>query len=420
MLTALALLLAHTGLSGPVNVSGARGFVAAGSSSSSSSGGGNLTDGGTYTISTSGAGTNANVVIAFLGGVNGSIEAAADGTNATSSVTLPTGFAWSGSDPTYVSTARSFNGSRSLFNRYGYHTYSGGTYDGTGCGTPPCDGAFQWGFRFDTGASGFLRAYTRVVTYKTTGSGVGQIKFQRFTGRLTDAGGGNTGGVTDDNIPNILLNCYTDGIGSAVQLNDGGGSEPNIDMVANPTWVNNGWVMQEYDFTPGTINTANGSIAWRFTNNSTYAALTNGSGSSTSKRFFVTGDNSYRYWIIHHYIANGAQVDGAELNIDRDAVGYFNTASTAFPKNVIACNASTYAASTVCVPEPFLTWSDTTITGTFNKGALTGLTPGTHFWMYVVTGINTVLNSSGIVPTTMNVSDSANDPYAFIDARLAA
>lgn len=408
MLLVLAMLVPvlSSGI-GLVQQSGPRLF----SSSSSSSGGSSLTDGGTFTLSGTGLGSSTASVTAYMGGINGPLEAVANGSRVSTTVSLPSGWAMSGGDPTFVSTARCYNGTKCILHRFGHNTATGGSYDDT---------LYQYGMRFDVGTP-FLRAYTRVISYKT-GFTDGQVKFQRFTGRLTDQFGSNVGGLQDDNLPNVLLNCYHNNDCSQAQTNDNaalggnGFTEPNISFGVDPSWVDDGWVLQEYDFIPGTVGTANGSISWRFTNLQTGTVLS--SGTASTKRFWQSGDSGYRWWVVQMYMANAAGVDGAQLNIDRDFVGFFNTADANFTKFVVFCNASTYASATICVPQPTVTgWNNTQITGTFNKGALPGLVAGTDFWGYVCTGINTC--GTAIVPTTL-LMDAVNDPYAFVDQELAA
>ncbi len=358
-------------------------------------GGADFTDGQTFTMAGSGFGTNANIVQAMIGGPGSNIEAASNGTQL-STVTLPSGWALSGSDPTFVVTSRALNGTRSILHRHGYTVATGGTWSSSN---------FQYGMRFDVGVP-FKRAVTIAASYKT-GFTLGQVKFQRFTGRLTDKDGNGSGGLTDDSLPNTFTNCYTSpGQGSLLQTMDNapangnlGTAETDISLAVDPSWVNDGWVQQHHDFVPGTIDTADGSFAWRYvdaTNVSTVLV----SSSATSKRFWRGSDNGHRYWIPQFFMANEAGIDGAQLNIDSSCLyGLFNTANSNFPKFIFAGNASTYAACTKLVPQQFISWADTSITGTFNKGQLAGLTPGTHFWMYAMSALNTSINSSGVVPT---------------------
>lgn len=369
-----------------------------------SGGGSAFTDGQLFTMAGSSFGTNANVVQAFNGGIAGPIESAANGTDIVSGVTLNSGFAIAGGDPQFISTARALNGTKSILNRVGYTVATGGSFTDPGSG-----GKSIYGIRFDPGAP-FLRAVSIVASYKT-GFTNGQIKFIRFAGKLTNINGSNSDGLTDDSAPDILFNCYHGGIGAKAQWWDntvagstvGSSSRfeeelPNTDLGVDPTWIDDGWVQQSYDFTPGTIETADGAINWRMvdaTNVSTVVVASSTSG----RRFWRTGDSGHRWWLQQFYLANTAQVDGAQINIDRDAYAVFNTASNAFPKFIYAGNASTYTACTKLVVQKFATWADTSITGTFNRGQLGGLTPGSDFWMYAMSGINTAINSSGVVPT---------------------
>lgn len=358
-------------------------------------GGGGLVDGTNVRITGSGFGTNANIVQGFFGGINSPLETATNGLNIVSGLSLGSSWAYPGGDAQFAVTSRTLNGSRSILNRYGYNVATGGTYGGSPT-------ASIYGLRFDPGAT-WQRAVTIVSSYQT-GFTNGQIKFQRFCGRLTDASGSSSvGGLTDDCLPNVLLNCFNGGIGSSAQTTDNapsngnaGTSEPNIDFAVSPSWINNGWVQQVYDFTPGTLATANGSIAWRFFNATNIASVV-GSGSSTSKRFWNGSDTAYRWWLMQMYMGNTAQVDGAQVNIDRDPYGLFNTASNAFPKFIYLGDASTYAACTKLVAgQVFSSWSDTQIDFTINKGQHTSLS---SVWAYVMSGINTPINASGIVPS---------------------
>lgn len=354
-----------------------------------------IEDGGTFTINGSGFGTNvAAANQAFFGGVNGPVQQATAGVDIRG-LTFPTGFVMTGtevgSDPEFVDKTRQFeNTGSSIKHRYGYTQLTGGTYTGPTVEDPMADSSnFQWGFQFDFGSGGYRSIYTKVrVYYADAGRTAGQVKFQRFTG---DA----DGGIQDGDMPNSLFQEYATIFPANIRRLFGS-SDLNTDLgsggTTNEAWVRNGWVEHELFIVPGTAGSANGSVQWRFTNGATGAVTA--SGTLTGRQWLDTGD-IFRWWVLQGYIANEAQWDGAEISWDRDAYAIANTSSTAFPKVVVLGDASTFAACTkrLLSIQKFTSWSDTSIDIVINKGAHSNLTGK---YLYVLDGINSAVNSSGI------------------------
>jgi hypothetical protein len=342
-------------------------------------GGGSIADGNAFTMNGSGFGTN-SVTQVWTGGVNGIIESIASGTG------LKTGASGAGllggnwvcntgysETQQWVSDLRSFSGTKSIRNRYGYNVYSGGTYD---------TGNFQFALDYDFG-SGYQAIYSNVCfNLENNGQTAGQVKFKRWVG----PDGSN---YDDNDYPNVLLNQY--GF-AAFNLTADAGTLTRTDSIADPIWSFDNWVRMEVLFTPGTSGTANGSIQYRIT------LLTDGtvlsSGTISSATLWRNADPAYSHFIIQGYISNEMQSDGAELFIDRDIYAVANLSGTTV-KYVLLGDASTYAGCTkrLLAVQPFSSWADTSIDITINKGPHTNLTGK---YLYAMNGIDSAINSSGI------------------------
>jgi hypothetical protein len=376
------------------------------SSSSSSSGGGSLTDGGTFTLSGSGFGTNVSAANQIYEAP--AIEGQSNGTLLTDTILGSSDWTVPGEDDHLISTARSYNSTRSIRN-----AWSGSNS--------------QFGFQRNLSTT-YDALYTEAYLYLDTGSQAdGQLKLWRMGSQDSAPGEG----LQDSDVPNVFYQYYP--------LTDGGDGQFPCNLVVNNaeaqdagnTSFNDGgekmlqrsaWTRVQGFLIPGSAGTANGSAQVRSTRMDTNAVVCN--TTRTSRIFRATSQPEYQRLMYQFYIGNGFQVSGATVDIDGWFYAIYNDVDTTFPKIVWFCNKSTWAAvgtdsDAICVVQPFATWSDTTITGTFNQGQLAGLTCGTHFWGYVLSAINTSINSSGITCTTA-VMDAVNDPYAFIDLELAA
>lgn len=349
-------------------------------------GGAAITDGQAFTMNGSGFGTNVSASDqAFFGGVNGPIEGAATGTVISSGVTLPSGWTLPGGDPTFVSSARAYNGTKSILHRYGYATATGGSFNSS---------LFQYAMLFNFGAS-IKSLYTNVAYYFTVpvDSG-GQVKLQRPVGPNGD-------GFTDTDYPNILTNNFPDVNGaneSAFQLqslapgNTGGSLLPNL-LPNGPFLSLNAWVRLELFFNFGTASGSDGTIAYRSTRLSDGTVLS--SGTTGARTIWGGTDPEFSRWVIQGYMGNDAQQDGSQLNIDRDSYAVANKSASTFPKSVLLGDASTYAActKTTLVIQKFTSWSDTAIGITVNKGVHSNLTGK---YLYAMSAIDTAINSSGV------------------------
>jgi hypothetical protein len=377
--------------------------------SSSSSGGGSLTDGGTFTLSGSGFGTNVSAASQTY--ECDALEGQANGTSLTATILGTSEWTKPGTDTQLISTARTYNCGRSIRNAW-------------------TSGNFQFGFQRNY-SSTYKAIYTETYVYLDVGSQEnGQLKLERFGS--DDSGAGE--GLEDSDQPNLFYQYFPATEGGSGQFpcnitvnhaaaQDSGNTNFNFGGPTTDKMIQRSqWTRVQKFLIPGTANTADGSAQVRSVRTDTNAVIC--ANTRTSRIFRATGEPEYQRWLPQYYIGNGFQVSGATVDIDGAFYSIVNTVDTTFPKIVWFCNKSTWAAvgsdsDTICVVQVFDTWSDTTITGTFNQGQLSGLTCGTHFWGYVLSAVNTAINSNGISCTTA-VMDAVNDPYAFVDLELAA
>jgi hypothetical protein len=178
--------------------------------------------------------------------------------------------------------------------------------------------------------------------------------------------------------------------GTNLNLNSGGSA---LGMVRAGRWVRHEiWVV------PGTPGSANGSISWRFVDTSDGTVLA--SGTHTNVQFLGSTDAGFTRFTIQQYMGNGLEGDGVATYVDGDIHVAYSTADTSFPQSVVMGDASTWAACTKYRSpiQRITSRSSSLIAGKFNKGVLTGVTPGVDIWAYVLNGVDSVLNSSGIVP----------------------
>lgn len=367
-----------------------------------------LTDGGTFTLQGSSFGTN--VPAANQTYLCDTLEGQTNGTGLTESILGSSEWTKPGEATQLISTARTYNCGRSIRNAWTSTNY-------------------QFGIQRNYAAS-YLAIYTEAIYYLDVGAQeAGQVKAERFG--AADAGAGE--GLEDSDQPNFFYQYLPAAEGSSDQypcnisvhngqsqdsgntnFNSGGGTEKLLQRSQ--------WTRVQKFVVPGTAGTADGSaqvLSVRLDTNATIC-----DGTRTGRIFRASGDPAFQRWTVHGYVGNGFQVSGATLDIDGALYAIVNTSSTAFPWVVWFCNKSTWAAvladsDTVCVVQVFDSWADNEITGTFNRGQLPGLTPGTHFWGFVLSGVGTAVNSSGIVPTAA-LQDAANDPYGFQGLELAA
>ncbi len=349
--------------------------------------GGGLVDGALADISW--AGTMPVVAtgnLASFGGVNGPVNSAPDSVNAVSSVNLGTNYAWVAGDPQWI-VPDSYNGNKSILNRYGYPSATGGSFSSSG----PAIFGIRYAF-----PQPFMSIYYNTIWKILTATipPAGQVKFERITGSPNV-----NGGLTDDAWANILVNQYGSSASFQIQSqgpgNNGGSLLPNVQF-GGDGWDIGGWVRREVFIVAGSSGVSNGSIQWRVTRLSDGAILSQG---SVSGRMLWGGtDPAYRAFILQGLPANAMLQDGSQIFIDSNSKAVANYSAAAFPGAVVLGNASTYAA---CDTRRFV-MQDVQSAGSgnirirANKGVLPSLGSA---WAYVMGGINTPLNSNGIVPT---------------------
>jgi hypothetical protein len=367
-----------------------------------------LVDNGTFTLTGSGFSTNvsASNQVYFAD----ELEAESNGT-ALSAAIMGTNWHKPGATIQRISTADTYNSTRSIHNDF--------------------DDGFQFGIQWQLPSGTYDAIYTESYVRLNVVDEGGQLKLERFGGAVGDP---DEDGLEDGDSDNLFWQYFPASEGGSSQFpcnvtvfnansQDSGNTNFNF---GGPTTMKmiqrNGWTRVEKFLIPGTANGANGTAQVQSTRISDNVVICE--NTRTGRTFRGTGQPEFSRWTPQYYIGNGFQDAGSEVFIDGWIYMIYNDSSTAFPKIVWFCNKSTWVAveadsDTICVVQPFTTWSDTTITGTFNQGQLPGLTPGTHFWGYVKDGIGTSINANGIVPTTA-VFEAANDPYAFVDMRMAA
>lgn len=317
----------------------------------------------------------------FFGGTSGPIQQAANGTTVRTGVTLPSGWSVPGGDPTFVSTARAYNGTKSILHRMGHSTPTGGTYDWN---------IFQYCMQYDPGAA-LVSAYFRGAFYlENNGASDGQIKWMRFTNV--------SGGFQDSDRPNILVNTYPGANGgsnpSAIQIESDGGPQTPNPTFNGPFWVFDGWSVLELFFVPGTKGVADGFVQVRCMRASDGAVIA--SGTTPSRTFWKGTDNAYRYCMIQGYFGNEMISDGVELNLDRDCAFVVNTTSNSFPETLALGDASTFAAcnKATLVFQKITNRASGRLDFTANQGILSAIP--SNCYGYVLNGVNSAANSNGM------------------------
>lgn len=349
-----------------------------------------LTDGGPQTFAGTGFGTNSGLnAQTMLGGIGGAIETATNNANIKTSSSgsglLPAGWTCNttyADTGQWVSNTRAYNHTKAIKNRFGYNVATGGSYN---------TGNFQFGFAYDFG-SNYGACYSNWIGYLNPQSQVsGQIKFMRWVGALS-------GGFTDNQYPNILLNQ----VGFAAFNRFFNGDDQGNVSVSGTIWDFNGWVRYEVMFVPGN-GTANGSLQWRMTRLSDNTVLS--SGSSSSIQFFATaaGETGFRWVVPQGYIGgsqsgtSGLQADGVEWYYDQDMYHCADLSGTTTPKFLYLGNNATFSScSRLAIQRP-TAWSNTSITVTNTN--LGGFGSGTSLWWHVMDAINTP-NQAGIFAGT--------------------
>jgi hypothetical protein len=349
-------------------------------------GGGALTQGGGWRITGSGWGSNvpaANQISPWA-----EIEAQANNTALTTGI-LGSGWSKPGSDPQLISTAATWNSSRSILNdnRVG--------------------GQFQYGFQRDL-ASTYLALRADIFVQLNAFNTNGQLKTVRYGG--ASAGGisdGDGGGEcffqhfpsnetpTDDGFP-----C------NVVRNNSSGGGNSNFTVTqAGARMIQRGqWARMQHGLIPGTANTSDGTVTVHARRMDTNAVI--GDTSRTSQMLRGTGDPEYQRITAQFYHGNGYQVSGGASSepytyIDARMYWIVNYASATIPYTVEFTNSGTYSSSTEFVTQFFTSWADGQIDGTYYQGRLPGNTPGTNLWAYVMTAPGVPASTTGIVPVAI-------------------
>lgn len=350
-------------------------------------GGGSLIDGGTFTLSGTGFGTNVSASNQEY--IRASVEGASNGTSWTS--VARAGWTFPGTDAQTVTTNTSLHGTKSLASlsfREADH--------------------FQYGSKFDMGGArrvAMFRGAFKVVD--STSATVGQVKLVRV-------GGGpiaSDEGISDVNAPNCYVSRWWSGILSNINVNEA--SPDSINNTLDPSmgtgngaqWLEKGtstgaadWYTIEFVFTaPSAQGVADGAVAWRTINETTGAVKS--TGVITGVLMWDTAAATpWQYITLQMYIGNTFP-DGTEVYADSHFVITWADSGTTFPKYVLGGNASTFAACTKLVSWKFSTWTNTSITGVPTQGYLSSLAAG-NVWGYAMSAPGVPINSSGILPTT--------------------
>jgi hypothetical protein len=350
-------------------------------SQTTSAGSGVINEGQGIYVTGVGFGSLGTITQESLGGYNNRIELAADDTLFTA-LNYP---GWSESDPIVrVSSAQKLTRNKSL-----RLTYS------------PSTNAFGLVRRFNP-----YRAAMHIydVYFDPLTQTQGQVKWTRHVGRAAIANppSPEPSVHVDNRYPNVLYHDFRGGPGSYITIQTAGnyGAEPgfpNSCLIPFRRWVR----IQEqwlFDTNPGD---GNGSVQLRITDPVTGEVL--GEGTISNRLMWGVGDEQYRYFVIQFYLGShpstpGFQTPGVSLFLDPDCMSYMNEGARAAPRYAIIGNSPTYSPTMRWTPQLATFYSDNRVEiGSVSKGVLASLNNGSA-WVYLMAGINTPINTAGLVP----------------------
>jgi hypothetical protein len=348
-------------------------------------GGGALIQGSGWRITGSGWGTNvpaANQISPWA-----EIEGQANNTALTTGI-LGSGWSKPGSDQQLISTAATWNSTRSILN------------DNRA-------GLFQFGFQRDL-SSAYLALRADIFVYLNAFNTNGQLKTVRYGGPAPGAGIVDFDGGGECFFQHFPSNEVDDSgfPCNVVRQNSNGSANSNFTTTqAGARMIQRGqWTRMQHGLIPGTANTSDGTVTVHARRMDTGAVI--GDTSRTSQLLRGTGDPAYQRITPQFYMGNGYQVaNGASAEpytyIDGRMYWIVNYATATLPYTVEFTNASTYGSSTEFVTQFFTSWTDGQIDGTYYQGRLPGNTPGTNLWAYVMTAPGVPASSTGIVPVAI-------------------
>jgi hypothetical protein len=337
-----------------------------------------------WRITSTGLGTNvpaANQISPWA-----EIEAEANNTPLTTTI-LGAGWSKPGSDPQLITTAATWNSTRSILNdnrvgaqyQYGFQRNLSSTYLALRADIFVQLNAFNTNGQLKTVRYGGDAPSAGVVD----GDGGGECFFQHFPSNETP---------TDDGFPcNVVRNNSSGGGNSNFTT-----SQPGARMIQRGQWTR-----MQHGLIPGSANTADGTVTVHARRMDTNAVI--GDTSRTSQMLRGTGDPEYQRITAQFYHGNGYQVLGGASDepytyIDGRMYWIVNYDSATLPLTVEFTDSAVYDDSNEFVTQIFTSWSDTEIEGTYYQGRLPGNTPGVDLFAWVMESPGVPLNAEPLIP----------------------